>query len=164
MQYMIQLSNGQQFGPADVPLLCQWAKERRVPKSAMLVPTDGGEAVSVLKFPEVAAILEPSHPPIVAGEIPPMQTVSSAPGLIPYRNGAALAAYYLAVFSLIPAAGIVLGALAFVLGIIGVKACKRRPEIHGAVHAWIGIIGGGGIALAQCLIFIAISIAAASSI
>jgi hypothetical protein len=63
--------------------------------------------------------------------------------IIPYRNGMALAAYYLAVFSLIPFVGIILGIAGFVLGILGLKAARANPAVGGKVHAWIGIIVGG---------------------
>ena len=32
---------------------------------------------------------------------------------------------------------------AFVLGIFGLRARKRKPAVKGSVHAWIGIILGG---------------------
>lgn len=160
MKYMVKLSDGRQFGPADVALLSQWARERRIPKDALLVPAEGGEAISALSVPEVALILQPSHPPTVAGEMPTPDAPMSV--MIPYRNGAALTAYYLGIFAFIPVLGILLGAAAFVLGVIGLKARQRRPEIHGSVHAWIGIIIGGGLALLQVIIFIAFSLAAAS--
>lgn len=161
MQYMIQLSNGTEFGPADIALVCQWARERRVPKSALLVPTDGGDAIPVMSVPEVAAVLEPSHPPTIAGATPP-PTDSAMSVMIPYKNGAALAAYYLAVFSLIPLVGLLLGFIAFILGIIGLKARNRRPEIHGTAHAWIGIIMGGGLAVIWFFALIFMMIAASN--
>ena len=40
-------------------------------------------------------------------------------GLIPYKNGMALASYYCGVFGLIPALGLVLGILAVIFGIVG---------------------------------------------
>lgn len=63
--------------------------------------------------------------------------------LIPYTNSSALISYYLGVFSIIPVFGIVLGLAAFLLGIMGLRAAKKRPEIRGKVHAWIGIVTGG---------------------
>jgi hypothetical protein len=64
-------------------------------------------------------------------------------GVIPYKNAPALLAYYLAVFSLIPILGLVLGAPAVVLGILGLKKRRQQPAVRGAAHAWIGIILGG---------------------
>ena len=68
-------------------------------------------------------------------------------GLIPYRNAPALVAYYLGIFSLVPVAGLLPAVPAFVLGIIGLKKQKRQPEVKGGVHAWVGIILGGLMAL-----------------
>lgn len=63
--------------------------------------------------------------------------------LIPYRNGAALAAYYLGIFSFIPVLGLLLGVPAFILGIKGLRVAGRNPMAKGKVHAWVGIITGG---------------------
>jgi hypothetical protein len=68
-------------------------------------------------------------------------------GLIPYKNPKALIAYYLGIFSFIPLLGIFLGIAAFVLGILGLRDRKRNPVIKGSIHAWIGIVVGGGFAL-----------------
>ncbi|MCZ6792191.1 MAG: DUF4190 domain-containing protein [Planctomycetota bacterium] len=64
-------------------------------------------------------------------------------GLIPYKNVAALIAYYCAVFSLIPILGIFVGIPGIILGIIGLRRWRANPVISGAVHAWIGIVLGG---------------------
>jgi hypothetical protein len=63
-------------------------------------------------------------------------------GLIPYKNGKALAAYYCAVFSLIPCVGTALGPAAVVLGVLGLGHAKRHPRAGGKAHAWIGIVLG----------------------
>ena len=63
--------------------------------------------------------------------------------VIPYKNTQALAAYYCAVFALLPCVGLILGYIALVLGILGLKYAKAHPEAHGKVHAWIGVILGG---------------------
>ena len=64
-------------------------------------------------------------------------------GIIPYKNPPALAAYYCAVFSLVPILGLVLGIPAIVLGVLGLRKRKTNPVIKGTAHAWIGIILGG---------------------
>ena len=64
-------------------------------------------------------------------------------GLIPYKNPAALIAYYLGLFSLFPMLGLFLAIPAFVLGIIGLRRRRRNPAIKGSVHAWIGVVMGG---------------------
>jgi len=67
----------------------------------------------------------------------------------------ALVGYYLAVFSLIPCAGFILGLAALILGIIGLRLAKKQPTAKGKAHAWVGIILGGLIFLAH-LVFIGI--------
>jgi hypothetical protein len=62
--------------------------------------------------------------------------------VVPYRNGPALAAYYLGVFGLIPVLGFVFGPLAFVLGIVGLIKARRTPNAHGTGHAIAGIVLG----------------------
>lgn len=63
--------------------------------------------------------------------------------IIPYKNPCALIAYYLAVFSLIPCIGALLGLAAVILGIIGLVYAHNHEGARGRVHAWIGIVVGG---------------------
>lgn len=63
-------------------------------------------------------------------------------GLIPYKNSSALAAYYLAVFSLMPCLGLPLAFAALIFGIKGLNYAKIHPEAKGQVHAWIGVVLG----------------------
>ncbi len=60
-------------------------------------------------------------------------------GIIPYKNGPALAAYYVSIGSLLCCP---LGIVAVVLGIMGLQKRARQPEVKGSVHAWIGIVLG----------------------
>lgn len=69
--------------------------------------------------------------------------------LIPYKNGKALAAYYCAVFSVIPCLGLILGPIALIFGILGLRFVRAHPEAHGTAHAWVGIILGGLTTLAN---------------
>jgi hypothetical protein len=102
----------------------------------------------VLEIPEVAAVL--GAPPTA-----PTATVPAAPrsdatgGIIPYKNMPALIGYYVAVFALIPGAAIVLGPIAFILGAQGLRLAARQPEARGRAHAWIAILGGGLLFLAN---------------
>ncbi|MEW4565730.1 DUF4190 domain-containing protein [Bremerella sp. JC770] len=74
----------------------------------------------------------------------PMDTSGDGTGgLIPYKNPAALAAYYLAIVGLFPVIGIFASIPAFVLGIMGLRKKAQNPAVKGSVHAWIGIILGG---------------------
>src|SRR5262249_46286645 len=63
--------------------------------------------------------------------------------LIPYKNGKALAAYYCGVFSLILCIAPILGPIALILGILGLRFVREHPEAKGTGHAWAGIILGG---------------------
>ena len=62
-------------------------------------------------------------------------------GIIPYKNSAALIAYYCGVFAVIPCFPI--GLAGVVLGIKGLRYAGEHPESKGKVHAWIGIVAGG---------------------
>ena len=73
----------------------------------------------------------------------PVEQGDATGGIIPYKNGPALMAYYLGIFSLIPCIGLVLAIPAFVLGIMGLRKRNQNPAVKGTCHAWIGIIMGG---------------------
>ncbi len=141
-RYLVRLGNQQEFGPADLEHLQQWAREGRVPVDALLVPEGGGEEIPVLDRPELAVILK--APPTTPG----VRTISRSAGeesiatLIPYRNGPALAGYYVAIGSLIPLIGLIAGPVAMWLGAFGLRKRKADPNVHGLAHAWIAIIGG----------------------
>jgi uncharacterized membrane protein YkvI len=62
--------------------------------------------------------------------------------IIPGRNPMALVAYYLGVFSFIPCIGLALGIPAIILGILGISAANRNPEVQGKGHAITGLILG----------------------
>jgi len=83
------------------------------------------------------------------GSEPPRPAVTgdATGGVIPYKNPAALIAYYCGIFSIIPCFGVLLGIPAVVLGIVGLVQRRKNPVIKGAVHAWIGIILGGLMSL-----------------
>ncbi len=63
-------------------------------------------------------------------------------GVIPYKNGMALASYYCGVFSLIPVLGGVLGVIAIVLGVMGFQYAGKHPNAKGKAHAVTGIVLG----------------------
>jgi len=81
-------------------------------------------------------------------------------GVIPYKNGPALAAYYCGIAAMLPVFGLLLGIPAFILGIKGLKRYKKFPEVKGPVHAWIGIILGLCSFLLQALVAAAMIISA----
>lgn len=101
-----------------------------------------------------------SNPPPIAP--PPLpQTGDVTGGVIPYKNPHALAAYYLGVFSVIPALGLICGCVAVPLGISGLRKRRQNPLIRGAVHAWFGIVVGG-LSVAVHLALVGLAIFAAS--
>src|SRR5262245_16655872 len=63
-------------------------------------------------------------------------------GLIPYRNPKALIGYYVGVFSLIPCAGLVLGPLALIFGLLGLSYRRAQPTAGGTAHAIVAIVLG----------------------
>lgn len=75
-------------------------------------------------------------------ERPRQQSGDGFATMVPYRNGAALAAYYMGVFGLIPGVGFLLGPLAFMFGIVGLIKARKNPKAHGTGHALAGIILG----------------------
>ena len=56
-------------------------------------------------------------------------------GLIPYKNGMALASYYSGVFSLIPCLGLILAPIALVLGVLGLSYANKHPTARGKAHS-----------------------------
>ena len=56
----------------------------------------------------------------------------STGGVVPYKNPPALIAYYLGLFSLFPCLGGLLGIVAVVLGIIGLRRRAENPAIKGS--------------------------------
>lgn len=87
----------------------------------------------------------PGYPP---QGYPPQPAGSGAlDALIPTKNPAALTAYYLGVFSIVPCLAIPMGIAAVVLGVRGLRLFKEHPEVRGKAHAWVGIIAGGLFAL-----------------
>jgi hypothetical protein len=83
-------------------------------------------------------------------------------GVIPYKNVPALVAYYLGVFSLIPCFAIPLGVAALILGVVGLATYKKHPQVRGAVHAWVGIVLGGLMLLANLAVIVFMFVVAAA--
>ena len=135
MTYRIKMSDGTEFGPAGLEEIVQWAREGRIPRDALLYPTDGGEPRSVFAEPRIAAIL--IAPPTTPTQ--PVDAPSSKPPsrLIPTGNLPALWGYYVGVFSfLMPIAC----PISFVLGAVGVVRAITKPEAKGLLHAIAAIV------------------------
>ena len=131
---IIRHQDGSQHGPVPMGQLVQWYNEGRVPADAVLVDPTTQEARPLTAFSELA--WPPPAPQAYAPPQPP--PITQADHLIPTKNPKALIAYYLGLFSLI--CGIILGPIAIVLGVMGVRDAKTLQV--GRTHAIVGIVGG----------------------
>jgi hypothetical protein len=113
-----------------------------------------------------------SYPPLPQAQAPPPYPLPNSPQyypvyppaddnllntLIPSHNPNALTSYYLGIFSILPLIGTIMGIIAVILGIKGLKLAKQYPQVRGTTHAWVGIITGilfGGFWLALTLFFV----------
>jgi hypothetical protein len=73
---------------------------------------------------------------------PPGAVESMVETFIPSKNGPALAAYYLGIFSLFPCLGFPLGVAAVYYGVRGPRKVRETPAVRGGIHAWVGVICG----------------------
>ncbi len=151
--YHVRLPDGREFGPADLELISQWAREGRIPMDAMLVRAADNSITPVTSVPAIQAILQ-APPTISTGMRHP--DIGPGPAMIPTRNPAALVGYYVSVFSLIPFLGILLGIVAVILGVIGMVKRSRNPDIRGLAHAWVAIILGTITTLVYSALLVAI--------
>lgn len=80
--------------------------------------------------------------------------------IIPYHNKAALAGYYVAVFSYIPILGFILAPLAIGLGVFGYKGYIDNREAKGQYHAYFTIFFGALMTILHygCFIYLVIQI------
>ena len=76
--------------------------------------------------------------------------------VVPYKNIAALTSYYTGVFSIIPVVGALLGPVALITGVLGLKKVKENPESKGGFHCWVGIVLGALVSLAHLAIVVLI--------
>lgn len=81
-----------------------------------------------------------------------MSSTNVVKTVIPYSNPAALTAYYMAIFSLIPGVGALLGPLAVLLGGFGFYKATKDPESKGHIHGIIGVLLGGFVTVCHILI------------
>lgn len=153
--FTVRLRDGRQFGPGPMELLAKWAREGRIPSDAMIAD-DHGAARPALEVPELAVIVQ--APPTVSTG-PPALPESPMTGLIPYRNPAALGGYYLAIFSLIPVLGLVLGPAAVLCGGLGLRGVLKNARARGTAHAWVAIVLGALTGLGNGLVLLLIMIA-----
>ena len=147
-EYTVKLASGDTYGPADEVLIARWAAEGRIPLDALLLDGQGAPSAAV-EHPRIGPILR--APPTVAGPVggrqaPPDEALT---GLIPYRNPPALVGYYLLVASLIPVLGLVLGPVAVMFGVAGLRKRRREPACRGLAHAIVAIVLGSLTGLAN---------------
>ena len=160
LMYRLRLTDGRIFGPGTVEQMCEWAREGRVPRDAVLDPVGEGQTVSVMSIPEIARVLSApptvhAGPPAGTGGAPGSSTEGGAVSvMIPYRNKPALIGYYFGVASLIPGLGLGTGIVAIILGIMGIVHRSRHPESHGLAHAIVAIALGLAGPLLWVLLFV----------
>jgi hypothetical protein len=134
-----------EYGPVPAELLKEWIAQGRA-NGETLVRIEGGSWQPLASLAELSTALAAAAPPPPLSVTPPRSPSSVADSLstvIPYRNVPALVAYYLAVFSLLPCIGALLGLIALILGVKGLRLARENPDAKGRVHAWIGIVVGG---------------------
>ncbi len=158
--YRVRNADGSEYGPVELDALRQWAIQGRIATSAMIVPEGGGEGEPAGAHPAIASIL--SAPPTVRGSVPEAPRGDATGGLIPYKNPPALTAYYVGICAwiglLVPPLGVIVGVVAVVLGIKGLRLRAREPEVKGSIHAWVGILSGGLVALLGLVITVIIAV------
>jgi hypothetical protein len=108
---------------------------------------------SCREYREATARAGLGPPAATTAGVGPAAAPSGQPGfiehVIPARNPSALVGYYVAVFSLIPAVGALLGPAAVVLGMFGLRARRDNPNMPGKGHAITAIVLGAITTLAN---------------
>jgi hypothetical protein len=115
---------GASFGPYTLEEIKTYAAEGR------LFLTDQA-------WPEGAAV-----PTTVAALLNPQDGRDVTDGVIPYKNPAALASYYVGLSGVIPVLGIFTGLAAVILGIRGLRRFHAEPWRRGRLHSYAGILVG----------------------
>jgi hypothetical protein len=106
----------------------------------------------------------PQLPKQEPAQFQPVPQGDGTGGLIPYKNGPALTAYYLSIFTLLCCiTPVPLGFAATVLGVMGLQKRARQPEVKGSVHAWIGIVLGTISGLCSILMLVGLVISMLAS-
>jgi hypothetical protein len=92
-------------------------------------------------IPPPAKPAPPMRPPIqmVPPYAAPSGPRSAAETVIPTRNPDSLVSYYLGLFAIIPAFGLVAGPIAFVKGRRALKFARANADVGGKTHAAVGI-------------------------
>jgi hypothetical protein len=96
----------------------------------------------------------PPVPAVASRDVDIRNTSGGLNVVVPYTNPSALIGYYFAVFSVIPCLALILGPVAFILGVFGLRYRSRNPTARGSVHAWIGVLLGGATFLVNAGVLI----------
>lgn len=148
--FTVEVPESEDAGP--IPLMADdgfWDEASQAAEKAT-APVAVAPGAAALTTPPMTAAAAPPYnaPPTSRTTLPRRDEEGDATGgLIPYKNPQALIAYYLGIFSFIPLLGVLIGLAALILGIGGLRYRKKHPKVHGTVHAWIGILVGGGFML-----------------
>lgn len=135
--YTLVLNDGSEFS-GDQDTIVEWAREGRVP-SGTKIRLESGETVDSDTLDWIVQARQRRVPPQRREDIHRPEVAPNAmEHVIPARNLPALLAWYFGVFSIIPCMGGVLGIMAIVFGIMGLRL-SRKPEI--AVGFWHALIG-----------------------
>jgi uncharacterized protein DUF4190 len=121
---------GEQFGPYSPEQVLTLCREKR------LLATDLASVTGSDELAPLALVMKRLGQPFSAGLVDGDGMRYLAPV---GRSGFAIAAGYLALFSVL----LVPGPLALVCGLLGLRSIARRPELLGRGRAWFGIVAGG---------------------
>jgi len=155
--YKILASDGQEYGPISTEKIKLWISEGRVEKKTPVMPDDANDWVFLETLPDFAEAF--AAPPTMNAPTA-AKSGNGLNAMIPYKNIRALAAYYFAIFSIIPILGMPLGLTGFVLGVLGLRYRTKNPAAGGQIHAWIGIVLGGLCGFGYLALIILLFIAA----
>jgi hypothetical protein len=139
--YWVRLSDGSEYGPGSIQLMAAWARDGRIPRSAVLVTRDGASPIPVTSEPAILEALD-SPPPSTLTDIATSFDQSAVGDFVPYRNQAAMWGYWLSIAAIIPGLGLMLGPASVALGVVGLMVAKRFPKARGVSHSWVAIILG----------------------
>jgi hypothetical protein len=129
-KYIVQLSDGRAFGPADLEQVREWARQGSLPRQSVAIEEGTGLRMPVESLPGVEECI-PGH---------------GLEFFIP-RNTWALISYYSSFaailglfFFCVP--GALVGIFSITAGMAGLRHAKLNPRAKGKLHAWWGIAVG----------------------
>ena len=159
MQVHVAVS-GRRLGPFDLTALRAEIESGRIQTKGALAWWDGCTGWQPLEaVPGLATGSLGIAPPTERMVLPAVPEGDSTGGIIPYKNGPALVAYYGGILSLLPALGLIAGIVAVAAGVQGLRKRRAEPWVRGSVHAWIGIVVGSLSVLVHLLLIAAMLVA-----